>query len=186
VHVQNVLRSILTPALPVNENLLSQEADRICDLNLGREALGLKLDGPWMIQEYLHVPQVLRGHASDFRCRFPPLLAVVSAANQWRQELRVESGALPTQPVVSYGWAIVTEELLCKAMIDQSRANVLSPDVQLGWYCNVHVKCAQGRVIQLLRFRVHPLELVRPATDDYQLVKPRRECGNQFFESGGS
>lgn len=57
-----------------------------------------------------------------------------------------------------------------------------SPNWQRGGYGDVRIQRAQRLIFQLLRLRVQPIKLVRPVTDDYDLVKPWFECRNELLE----
>ena len=49
VNVQDVLRSILPLTPFMNEYLLGQEADGVCDLNPSGERIGLEVNRPWVM-----------------------------------------------------------------------------------------------------------------------------------------
>src|SRR5580658_67450 len=77
---------------------------------------------------------------------------------------------------------VVTEKLLGKAISQESFPNIRLCDWQRGGYGNVRVQRAQRLIFQLLSLRMQPIKLVRPATDDYDLVKPWLECSNELLE----
>jgi hypothetical protein len=76
-----ILRSVLEIALLVNEDLLSQEADGVCDSNPIRDPIGLEVDRPWVLQKEIDVPQLLRGDTSDFHRGFSLVVAIVFTAD---------------------------------------------------------------------------------------------------------
>ena len=79
--VPGILRSVLEIALLVNEDLLSQEADGVCDSNPIRDPIGLEVDRPWVLQKEIDVPQLLRGDTSDFHRGFSLVVAIVFTAD---------------------------------------------------------------------------------------------------------
>ncbi len=129
VHVQDILRSVRRTSPLVNENLLSQEADGVCDSNSSRDTIGLELDGPWVLQKDLDVTQLLRENTADLYSCFPSVAPIVFTADQRSQELCVEPSGLAAQAIVSCRWAIVTDELLGKTMGRQPSTNILFPDM---------------------------------------------------------
>src|SRR4029077_5672522 len=92
------------------------------------------------------------------------------------------SRGVTTQTVVSCRGMVVTEKLLGKAISQESFPNITLSDWQRGRYGDVRIQRAQRLIFQLLRLRVQPIKLVRPATDDYHLVKPWFECRNEPLE----
>jgi hypothetical protein len=74
---------------------------------------------------------------------------------------------------------VVAEKLLGKAISQESFPDIRLSDWQRGGYGDVGIQGAQRLVLQLLRLRAQPVKLVRPAADDYDLVKPWFKCSNE-------
>jgi hypothetical protein len=73
---------------------------------------------------------------------------------------------------VSSGGTTLAEQLLGEPMSQQPFANIQLSNRQGGRHGDIRIEGYQRRVIQLLCVRVQPIELVRPATNDDDLVEP--------------
>ncbi len=185
MNIQDVLRAILTTTFFTDEHLLGDEAHRVCDLDLWRDSVSLKVNRPRVNKENLKVAQTLRSDARNLHCCFAPALAIVVTANQGRQELDVKTRRFITKMVVRCRWPVVTHKLFQKAVRQQSYTDVFFSDREYGGHDDVSIQRAQGRVVHLLCLWVLSIELMRPASDDYYLIKPWFKCSKEPPESLG-
>jgi hypothetical protein len=178
VYVENILGTVSRVALLVDEHLLHQIARRVGTLNapgLGgwitrRQA---DLNRPGSLQQKIDVPEFLGRHTGDGHGGVPLPIALIYAAFQGRQELRIEAGLSLDQVVMRCRWPRLSAHLLLKAVRDQTIVDVLSRNRQLRRDGNVRVEGSKRLVFQRLRQRMQPIEAVRPAADQHDLVESR-------------
>ena len=74
---------------------------------------------------------------------------------------------------------VVSQEFLPESFGQQARTEVWLFHRELAWYCDVRVERHDGWVVKLLGAWIKPVESMSPSTDDYNLIQPRLERGNE-------
>ena len=99
--------------------------------------------------------------------------------NERCEKLRIKFDPRIGQTIMRSGWLVMSQKFCLESVDTQTVVKLLSRDSEPRRQSDIGIKSRQRGIVQSLRRWMKAMQTVRPASNDNDLIKPRRERFDQ-------